>query len=45
MSAEVLLTLRAGEITWADALSDGRIQASGERADLSPLFLQLSDKK
>jgi hypothetical protein len=45
MSAEVLLTLRAGEITWADAVADGRIQASGERADLSPLFLQLSDKK
>ena len=45
MSAEVLLTLRSGEITWADAVADGRIQASGERADLSPLFLQLADKK
>ena len=30
------VALATGELTWAAALADGRIRASGERADLSP---------
>ena len=41
MSAEVLFDITAGKITWQEAISDGRISASGERSDLSPLFQQL----
>ena len=29
------LELVVGEVTWADAVHDGRVHASGERADLS----------
>jgi len=29
------LSLASGAIAWADAVSSGRVQASGERADLS----------
>lgn len=29
------LALASGTVTWADALADGRVSASGERADLS----------
>ena len=42
MSAEVLFDITAGKITWQEAISDGRISASGERSDLSPLFQQLA---
>jgi len=28
--------LATGRLAWADALADGRVQASGVRADLSP---------
>jgi putative sterol carrier protein len=42
MSAEVLLDIAGGKINWTDAISDGRISASGERSDLSALFQQLS---
>ena len=28
--------LATGRVTWAEAMADGRIRASGERADLSP---------
>jgi hypothetical protein len=42
MSAEVLLNIAGGKIDWTDAISDGRISASGERSDLSALFQQLS---
>ena len=28
--------LATGRLTWAEAMADGRIRASGERADLSP---------
>ncbi len=41
MSAEVLLDIAGGKINWADAISDGRISASGERSDLSAQFQQL----
>ena len=30
------IALATGELTWATASADGRIRASGERADLSP---------
>ena len=45
MSAEVLFDISAGKITWHDAIGDGRISASGERSDLSSLFLQLANAK
>ena len=41
MSAEVLFDIAGGKINWTDAISDGRISASGERSDLSALFQQL----
>jgi len=43
MSAEVLISISSGEINWTDAIGDGRISASGERSNLSALFLQLSN--
>ncbi len=42
MSAEVLFDISSGKINWQSAISDGRISASGERSDLSPLFQQLA---
>ena len=42
MSAEVLFDISTGKITWQSAIADGRISASGERSDLSPLFQQLA---
>ena len=45
MSAEVLFDISAGKINWPDAIGDGRISASGERSDLSSLFLQLANAK
>jgi hypothetical protein len=41
MSADVLFDIAGGKINWPDAISDGRISASGERSDLSALFQQL----
>jgi uncharacterized protein (TIGR03083 family) len=32
------IELAAGRIRWADAVADGRVRASGERSDLSPLL-------
>ena len=34
--------LATGRLAWADAVADGRVQASGERADLSPYLPVLS---
>ena len=42
MSADVLFDIAGGKINWTDAISDGRISASGERSDLSALFQQLA---
>ena len=42
MSADVLFDIVGGKINWPDAISDGRISASGERSDLSALFQQLA---
>ena len=36
--ADTWIALATGELSWADAESAGRIRASGERADLSPLL-------
>jgi hypothetical protein len=36
------LRLATGRVTWADALSNGSIHASGLRADLAPLLPLLS---
>lgn len=30
------IALATGELGWADAVADGRVRASGERADLAP---------
>ena len=30
------IALATGEVSWSEAMSDGRIRASGQRADLSP---------
>lgn len=38
LSAQTLLRLATGEITWDAAVKDGRIRASGARSDLSALF-------
>jgi hypothetical protein len=38
--AATWLRLTTGELTWADAVAEGRVTASGNRADLSP-FLPL----
>lgn len=36
LTAEVWIELASGALSWADAEQAGRIQASGERADLTP---------
>ena len=33
---ETWIALATGELAWADALDEGRVHASGERADLAP---------
>jgi putative sterol carrier protein len=42
MDAETWLALATGALSWADAVADGRVHASGERADLSA-YLPLED--
>ena len=42
MSADVLFEIAGGKINWQEAISDGRISASGERSDISALFQQLA---
>ena len=36
LDAETWIALATGELGWSEAVADGRIRASGERADLSP---------
>ncbi len=36
LDATTWIALATGETTWSDAMREGRIRASGERADLSP---------
>ncbi len=38
MDALTWIALGAGAVTWADAVTRGRVQASGERSDLSHLL-------
>jgi hypothetical protein len=38
LDATTWIALATGTLTWADAEDDGRVRASGERADLSPLL-------
>jgi hypothetical protein len=38
MDPVTFLQLAAGRLAWADAIKDGRIRASGIRADISRLF-------
>ena len=36
LDADTWIALATGETTWESAVSEGRVRASGERADLSP---------
>lgn len=38
LDADTWIALATGSLTWPEAESDGRVRASGERADLSPLL-------
>jgi len=38
LDADTWIALATGALTWAEADGDGRVRASGERADLSPLL-------
>jgi hypothetical protein len=38
LDARCLLELAVGRVTWGQAVDAGRVQASGERSDLTPLF-------
>jgi hypothetical protein len=38
LDADTWIALATGALTWAEAGRDGRVRASGERADLSPLL-------
>ncbi|MEI6406850.1 MAG: sterol carrier family protein [Actinomycetes bacterium] len=42
MSRETLLDLISNKIDWASAIASGAVQASGDRADLSELFVRLA---
>jgi len=38
LDADTWIALATGSLTWPEAERDGRVRASGERADLSPLL-------
>lgn len=38
VDADTWIGLATGSLTWTEAENDGRVRASGERADLSPLL-------
>jgi hypothetical protein len=38
LDADTWIALATGELEWAAAERDGRVRASGERADLSPML-------
>jgi hypothetical protein len=42
LDAETWVALATGTLAWPDAERDGRVRASGERADLSPLLPLMS---
>ena len=45
MDADTWIALATGSLSWPDAESDGRVQASGERADLSRLLPLTSEEE
>jgi hypothetical protein len=44
LDADTWIALAAGTLSWPDAESDGRVRASGERADLSGLLPLTSEE-
>lgn len=44
MNAETLFALAKGELSWDTGINEGFIQASGERSNLSQLFISLANK-
>jgi hypothetical protein len=38
LDADTWIALATGSLSWTDAERDGKVRASGERADLSPLL-------
>jgi len=44
MNAQSLIALSQGTLTWSEAISDGSVHASGERSDISNLFIQLTGR-
>jgi uncharacterized SCP-like protein len=44
LDADTWIALATGTLSWAAAESDGRVRASGERADLSPLLPLLEEE-
>jgi hypothetical protein len=42
LDADTWIALATGDLLWEDAEDTGRVRASGERADLSPLLPLLS---
>jgi hypothetical protein len=44
VDADTWIALATGSLAWSDAESDGRVRASGERADLSPLLPLLAEE-
>jgi hypothetical protein len=38
LDADTWIALASGDLEWVDAEREGRVRASGERADLSPLL-------
>ena len=44
MNAQSLIALSQWTLTWSEAISDGSVHASGERSDISNLFIQLTGR-
>lgn len=43
LDADTWIALAVGELSWAQSEREGRVRASGERADLSPLLPLLAE--
>jgi hypothetical protein len=43
MDPSTLIALAAGDLQWVEAVASGRVQASGERADLARFFPLVRD--
>ena len=44
MNADSLFDLVSGKLTWENGIDNGAIHASGERSDLSKLFIELQNR-